>query len=68
MLRSMLRLIIVLPLPLLASCATDPSMQETPLPPEKQGGAAPITHEPYGSEMKEFKVQAPSALTYPPRR
>jgi hypothetical protein len=66
MLRSMLRSIIVLPLLLLTSCAADPSIQETNPPPDKQGGAAPITHEPYGSEMKEFKTHPPSEQTWKP--
>jgi hypothetical protein len=55
--------IIVLPLLLLASCATDSTMQDTSLAAmqdPKAGGAAPVTHEPYGSEMKEFQTHPPA--------
>ena len=52
------RILIVLPLVALASCATDRNMQDN------KGGAAPITHEPYGSEMKEFATYPPKELTW----
>src|SRR5687768_1524645 len=45
---------------LLASCASDPTMQAD------KGGSAPITHEPYGSEMKDFKTHAPTEITWKP--
>jgi len=45
---------------ILASCATDPNMQDD------KGSAAPITHEPYGSEMKEFKTHPPAEQTWKP--
>jgi quercetin dioxygenase-like cupin family protein len=44
---------------LLASCTTT---QERP----HSGGAAPITHEPYGSEMKEFKTHPPAEQVWKP--
>jgi len=53
----MLRAIIIVPtLLLLASCATNSTVQDN--------GTAPITHEPYGSEMKEFKTHPPAEQTW----
>ena len=45
---------------LLTACASNSSNQAG------QGGAAPITHEPYGSEMKPFETYPPAELTWKP--
>lgn len=42
---------------LLAACASDPAAQQN-------GGSAPITHEPYGSEMKPFTVHNDNHLEW----
>ena len=65
MLRSLL---IVVPMLLLASCASTSTrntqtsygaMQDT-----GAGGAAPVTHEPYGSEMREFQTHSPDQIKW----
>lgn len=54
----MIRVLIVPTLLILASCASEPTMQAD------QGGAAPTTHEPYGSEMKDFKTHPPAEIAW----
>src|SRR5687767_11285868 len=47
---------------LLCSCAADNNSTQG----KNAGEAAPITHEPYGSEMKEFKTHPPEEHTWKP--
>ena len=42
----------------LASCASDKG--------SKQGGSAPITHEPYGTELQPFETNPPAEITWKP--
>jgi hypothetical protein len=58
------RSLLILPLLLLTSCATDSDVRFGAMQDPKQGGAAPVTHEPYGSEMKEFKTHPPAEQTW----
>lgn len=57
----MLRATIILSALFLASCASNSTNQA-----DDRGGSAPITHEPYGSEMKPFNTNPPAAIAWKP--
>lgn len=55
----MKRAVIAPTLLILASCASSHDTQ-------RNGGYAPITHEPYGSEMQSFTTDSPDRITWKP--
>jgi hypothetical protein len=53
---------------LASSCASDSATQRSSGTGggDARGGNAPITHEPYGSEMKDFDTHAPAEIVWKP--
>ena len=60
------RPLFILPLLLLASCAADTSHNDLRYGAMQDGSPAPITHEPYGSEMRDFATHQAADLTWKP--